>query len=62
MRYGDDVFVYRLTDTRSYNFYLDEVLNIRNDVREKELQKRGLEARLLTRDELLTRHAHPPLE
>lgn len=42
--------------TNSYNFYLDEVLNIRNAIREEELRKRGLAPRILTTDELLAKN------
>lgn len=36
----------------SYNFFLDEVLNIRNGIREKELARRGFGPRRMTEEEL----------
>lgn len=37
----------------SYNFFLDEVLNIRNRVREEDLARRGYRPRKMTADEAL---------
>lgn len=37
---------------RSYNFFLDEVLNIRNSLREDELRRKGLVPRLMDQTEL----------
>lgn len=42
-----------------YNFYLDEVINVHNEVREVSLRKRGMNPEMLTPEEIITVNVLP---
>lgn len=47
--------------SHSYNFFLDEVLNVRNVIRTEELERQGYRPRLMREDELRIERERPQL-
>lgn len=62
MSWGTSIIIRRhLKDWHSprYNFFLDEVINIKNTIRTEDLTRQGFQPRLLEKHELESRRSQP---